>query len=171
MAFGFQNTAGGFCATVFGLDNKTYAYGQFTHGAADLRSQVSRFDLYATNNGMTSSVVLSLDGEGGTYPLVLRDGWTIAGTINVLVVNNAAATEVAHYIRKFAATRNQGNSYLLGTPSVVGTDLESLGEFNISIAMNGHTLEITVTAPAGVTEFNAAAVVDVIELCRTNMPD
>ena len=85
--------------------------------------------------------------------------------INIAGIDVAGGANYAHYVRKVAIKNNQGTTALMGAVSTIGTDVESVGTYDVAITAEStfDSLVITVTGGAG-TNIRWMATVDAIEL-------
>lgn len=108
-----------------------------------------------TSNATPTDLAL---GQTGSSPvpnerLTIPTGVALFGTVEIIAVEEADATEYAHYIRKFGIQNLNGTTTLVGSVSTVGTDEESDAGYDVSITADNtfDYLKISVTGDSSKT--------------------
>jgi hypothetical protein len=112
-----------------------------------------------------SSIILYTNGASATTRLTVPDGKAYFCIINIAGIDVSGGAQYAHYVRKVAIKNNQGLTGLLGAVSTIGTDVESVGGYDVVITADNtnDALQITVTGGAS-TNIRWMATVDAIEI-------
>jgi hypothetical protein len=153
---GSQNQAtGDFSATIGGygavanrrgmIANSSGTFG--TYGDSQAVSFVLR-TLTTTNSPTT----MFLDGTGGSSRLTIPPGKILACTVNVSGIRSDSS-QGAHYIRKVMIKNVSGTTSLVGTVSTVGTDVEDVAGWDVTITADNtnDALDIKVTGATSST--------------------
>jgi hypothetical protein len=151
---GYTNTASGYRSTVSGglqavadrYGMEAYAAGKF---AADGDAQRVDYVLRATTNSATASV-LTLNGLSSR--LTIPNGKALFSTITIAGIIDGGSKAV-HYCRKVAIKNVSNTTSLIGTVSVVGTDVEDDASYDVAITADNtnKALNILVTGKASET--------------------
>jgi hypothetical protein len=163
---GNGNTASAKFATVIGgAQALADRYGMVAHTSGvfsqqgDAQAVIFVMRNYTTNNTPTQ---LFLDGT--SIKLTIPNGKILACTINISGIRSTGATG-AHYIRKVMIKNVGGTTSLVGTVSTIGTDVEDVAGYDVSVTANNTTdsLDIAVTGATSET-ISWTAVVQGLEI-------
>ena len=148
---GFNNTAsgaysaiiGGFRAVANRHGMEAYAAGRFA-----ANGDAQRVD-YVLRNVTTNATPTTLMLDGSTSRLLIANGRALFATITIAGIINGGSKAV-HYCRKVAIKTVSNTTSLIGTVSVVGTDVEDDAAYDVTITADNGTkaLQINVTGKA-----------------------
>ena len=132
------------------------AAGTIAHGAVtNLNSSIGRGQaIQAGMRWQTSNATPAyLRREGSVQGYPIPADVALFGTVQVCAIEASTGAEACHYIRKFAIKNYEGTTTLIGTPSTVGTDVETDAGLDVLIEANdlSDTLDIKVTGLASTT--------------------
>ena len=183
VAGGSQNTASGSQSIVCGgASNQATAIFSATVGGygavADRRGMIANssgtFSSYGDSQAVSfvlrtltttnSPTTMFLDGTGGSSRLTIPSGKILACTVNVSGIRSDGS-QGAHYIRKVMINNVGGTTALVGTVSTVGTDVEDVAGWDVTITADNtnDALDIKVTG-ANLSTIRWVAVVQGLEI-------
>jgi hypothetical protein len=113
------------------------------------RAQAVQFILKGrTTNSTPTELII----HTATY-LTIPTDVALFGQVEICAIEEATATEAAHYIRKFAIQNLGGTTSLIGSVTTVGTDHESQAGYDVSITADNTSdyLKISVTGDSSKT--------------------
>jgi hypothetical protein len=113
------------------------------------RAQAVQFILKGrTTNSTPTELIIHTE----TY-LTIPTDVALFGQVEICAIEEATATEAAHYIRKFAIQNLGGTTSLIGSVTTVGTDHESQAGYDASITADNTSdyLKISVTGDSSKT--------------------
>jgi hypothetical protein len=179
---GRLNTASGFYSTVGGgNENTASAYYATVSGGAGAVASKHGMAAYSAGkfaeNGDAQRVdyvlrrvldigtpaTLMLDGDGAR--LTIPNNKALFATITIAGINRSGSA-AAHYCRKVAIKNVSNTTSLIGTVSVVGTDVEDEAASNVTITADNtnKALQITVTGDFGDSQIRWVAHVEGVEI-------
>lgn len=137
---------------------KRLGSGQFTG-----RSQSIEFGLRAKTTSATPKEMEATTTVNNKFSI--PNNVAVFGTIEICAIEEANATEAAHYIRKFAIQNLGGTTQLIGTVTSIGTDYESDSGYDVSITADNTNdlLKVEVTGDSSKT-LRWLAVIKAIEI-------
>jgi hypothetical protein len=145
---GLNNTSSGYCSMVGGgKDGLADRYGMVANASGKF-SQLgdAQAVMFVMRNLTTTNAPTQLFLNGSSTKLTIPNGKILACTINISGIRSTGATG-AHYIRKVMIKNVGGTTSLVGTVSTIGTDVEDVAGYDVSITANDttDTLDVVVT--------------------------
>jgi hypothetical protein len=151
---GTQNTASGYFATVVGgVEGLADRFGMVAHASGQFSAKGdAQAVMFVMRNKTTNDASTQLFLDGSSNKLTIPSGKILACTINISGIRSTGATG-AHYIRKVMIKNVGGTTSLVGTVSTIGTDVEDVAGYDVSVTANNttDTLDIAVTGAVSET--------------------
>lgn len=128
-------------------------YGMTAYAAGKFASNgdAQRVD-YILRAVTTNETAATLMLDGNTERLLIASGKALFATITIAGIINSG-TKAVHYCRKVAIKNVSNTTSLIGTVSVVGTDVEDDAAYDVAITADNtnKALQINVTGKASET--------------------